>query len=220
MKGLFIFSSCCALTGLIPFIWGLTKFNNLNNIYYSFILFLGIGCITDITARILLIYHYYDTARQITNFYLLFESMIFIYFFYKWKVVTNLLYVLILFFSILFIWVIINFHFKSLSELNTIYNVVYSTVTVLLAITLFQKTYFKNWKTSFKEPFFIISFALILNYSYRAIFESLYVFKLELSNSFYADAFLIFIILNVVSNCLFTFAIHYMSLKIRLTSFY
>lgn len=220
MKGLFIFSSCCALTGLIPFVRGLTKFNNLNNVYYSFILFLGIGCITDITNGILLICHYYDTARQITNFYLLFESMIFIYFFNKWKIVTNSLYVIILFCSLLFTWVIINFHFKTLSELNTIYNVVYSTVTVLLAISLNQKMYYKNWKTSFKEPFFIISFALILNYSYRAIFESLYVFKFELSNSFYADAYIIFIILNVISNCLYTFAIHCMSLKIRLTSFY
>ena len=220
MKSLFIFATCCALTDLIPFVWGLIKFNNLNKIYYSFILYLGVGCITDISARILLMYHLNDTVHQLTNYYLLFESMIFIYFFYRWKIITKYSYLVFLLFLFLSSWIVINFNLKSLKDLNTLYTIIYSTITVLLATSLFQRTYHKNWKISFKEPFFIISFALILNYSYRAVFESLFVFQMELSNSFYAAAFLIFIILNVVSNCLFTFAIHCMSQKIRLTSFY
>ena len=87
----------------------------------------------------------------------------------------------------------------------------------MLAIKLFQQEYFYTIKYSLKDPLVIISTALIINYSYRAVFESLYLFKLDFSNDFYSDAFNIFVILNVVSNCTFTYAISCMDLRKRLT---
>jgi hypothetical protein len=115
------------------------------------------------------------------------------------------------------LWVVDNFFINSISSINSLYRVIYSTVTVLLAIKLFQQVYFNNIKYSLKDPLIIISAMLIINYSYRAVFESLYLFKLDFSNNFYSDAFKIFVILNVVSNCTFTYAIYCMDLRKRLT---
>ena len=159
----------------------------------------------------------YRYARILANFYILFEGIAFLFIFFQWEVFKKKI---ILISSVIFlsaIWVFDSFILNSFSEINSLYSVIYSIIIVMLAIKLFQQEYFNTIKYSLKDPLFIISTALIINYSYRAVFESLYLFKLDFSNDFYSDAFNIFVILNVVSNCTFTYAISCMDLKKRLT---
>ena len=217
MKSLFIFTTICSLTDIVPAILGIKKFKLTHEKHQSFIIFLSIGAISGLIARLLIIYHEFRYARILANFYILFEGIFFLFIFFQWEAFKKkiILLLFVSFFSA--IWLIDSFILKSFSKVNSLYSVIYSIIIVLFAIKLFQQEYFNNIKHSLKEPLVLISAMLIINYSYRAVFESLYLFKLDFSNDFYSDAFNIFVILNVVSNCTFTYAISCMDLRKRLT---
>ena len=213
----FIFSATCSLTDLLPCIVGIKKFKLTHEKYHSFIIYLSIAAFVGINGILLIIFRQYNSSRILSNCFILFEGISFIFFFFQWEVFKKriILYAIV---SFLFaIWIIDNFIINSLSNINSLYRVIYSTVIVLLAIKLFQQEYSNNIKYTLKDPLVLISAMLIINYSYRAVFESLYLFKLDFSNDFYSDAFDIFVILNVVSNCTFTYAISCMDLRKRLT---
>ena len=213
----FIFSATCSLTDILPSIVGIKKFKLTHEKYHSFIIYLSIAAFVGINGILLITFRQYIFSRILSNCYILFEGIIFIFFFFQWEVFKKriILYAIVTF--LFAIWVIDNFFINSISNINSLYRVIYSTVTVLLAIKLFQQEYSNNIKYTLKDPLVLISAMLIINYSYRAVFESLYLFKLDFSNDFYSDAFNIFVILNVVSNCTFTYAISCMDLRKRLT---
>lgn len=213
----FIFSATCSLTDFLPCVIRIKKFKLTHEKYHSFIIYLSIAAFVGINGILLIIFRQYNSARILSNCFVLFEGISFIFIFFKWEVFKKkfILFTLITFFSLT--WIIENLVINSTSNINSLYRVIYSTFTVLLAIKLFQHEYSNNLKYSLKDPLVVISAMLIINYSYRAIFESLYLFNLDFSNDFYSDAFNIFVILNVVSNCTFTYAISCMDLRKRLT---
>jgi hypothetical protein len=217
MKSVFIFTTICSLTNIVPSILGIKKFKLTHNKYHSFIVFLSIGAVSELIARLLIIYHQYRYARILANFYILFEGIVFLFIFFQWEAFKKKIILILFVFLFSAIWLIDSFILKSFSKVNSLYSVIYSIIIVLFAIKLLQQEYFNNIKYSLKDPLVIISTMLIINYSYRAVFESLYLFKLDFSNDFYSDAFDIFVILNVVSNCTFTYAISCMDLRKRLT---
>jgi hypothetical protein len=216
MKSLFIFTTICSLTNIVPAILGIKKFKLTHKKYHSFIVFLSIGAVSDLIGRLLIIYHQYISGRILANFYILFEGIFFLFIFFQWEAFKKniILLLFVSFFSA--IWLIDSFILKSFSKVNSLYSVIYSIIIVLFAIKLFQQEYFNNIKHSLKDPLVIISAMLIINYSYRAVFESLYLFKLDFTNDFYLNAWLIFVILNVISNFIFTYAIHCMDQRKRL----
>jgi hypothetical protein len=220
MRGLFLITTLCSLTGLIPCIYGLFKIKRINKIYYLFILLVSFGCLIEILARIFVILNELNLSRILINIYILFEGVIFLIIFKKWQTIYRKSILYICSSLLLLVWLFDNFIISSITQINSIYNTFYSILIVQFAIKLFQQSNFKNLTSLFKDPYFIISCTLILNYSYRAVFESLYLFKLEFSNNFFLNAFFILITLNVFSNCTYTYAIYYMKQRKKLTSFY
>lgn len=220
MRGLFIITTICSLTGLIPFIYGMIKFKRINRIFYSFIFLISLGCFTEIIVRALIILNELNISRIFINIYILCEGFIFIIIFKQWQIIKRKSTFYILSIILLLTWLIDNFWINSINQINSIYNILYSILIVQFAINLFQQSTFNSSKSTFRDPYFIISSTLILNYSYRSIFESLYLFKLEFSNNFYLNAFIILVTLNVFSNCTFTYAIFCMRQRKKLTSFY
>ena len=220
MKTQFIFTSVCSLTDLIPFVVGMSKFKQIPEKFHPFIIFLGIGSIVDIASRILIIVHQNEIANNVAKCYLIYEGLQLTYLLYIWGAIEKrkTMYSIIALLS--GIWLIDNTFFYSNTSLNSIYRIIYSSTIALLAINLFHREYFDTAKQALKDPLTIISGTLILSYTYRAVFESTYLFKLNFSNNFYFNIFMLFIILNVVSNCSFTYAIYRMNLKKRLTSLY
>lgn len=220
MKGLFIFTSICSLTGLLPLIAGLHKRKLIGHRNQLFIIYVSIAFFVELMGRMFIICRLNEASRILSNLYILFEGLLFLLIFYKWGVLRRkeLLYI---FGSLLFfIWSIDNFIFSSIKNTNSFYSVVYSIVTVLLSTKLFQQEFNSKVNYIIKDSYGIISSTLIINFTYRGVFESLYLFKLDLSNNFYFSAFMIFIILNAFSNCTFTYAIHCMNQKRRLSSYY
>jgi hypothetical protein len=217
MKPLFIYTTICSLTGIIPLIFGIYKFKIILEKYRFFIYYIFLGCVVDITGRVLVITHNYELSRVLSNVYIYVESVFFVLLFTKWSVIKKIKSSIALIIILTIVWITDNFIINSITNLNSIFNVFYSLITVLLSTILFQTEYVNISKNYFKDSLIIISSTLIINYSYRSVFESLYLFKLNFSNSFYFNAFLLFVILNVFSNCTFTFAIYCMDLRKRLT---
>ena len=220
MKSTFIFTSICSLTGILPFLIGLRKFYTINDRYKLFIFYVTLGFLVELTGRILIISKSYESARILLNIYVLFEGLFFLVIFNNWKVITNKFIIYLLSIFLISFWAVENFMFSSIVQTNSLYSIIYSVITVLLSTQLFQQEYSKNTNYIFRDTYGIISATLIINFSYRAIFETLYVVKLGFSNNFYLSAFYIFVILNVFSNCTYTYAIHCMSPRKRLSSFY
>jgi hypothetical protein len=220
MKGIFIITSICSFTALFPLLKGILKLKAVNKIYVSFIGYIIIGSLIEIIGRLLVVFHKYDISRILSNVYSLFEALVFLLLFKYWGIIRRriVLYCLCIIFS--FTWIFDNLILNSINNVNSLHIILYSLVTVVISVKLFQESYLTNEKHSFKDPLTIISATLILNYSYRSILESLYLFKLDFSNNFYLMAFMIFVILNVLSNCTYTYAIHCMSQRRRLSSYY
>lgn len=220
MKGIFIITSICSFTALFPLLKGILKLKKINKIYISFIWYIIIGSFVEITGRLLIFFHKYDISRILSNVYALYEGFVFLILFNHWGVLKKRINLFILFVIYLSTWIYDNFLLNSINKVNSFHIIIYSTITVVISIKLFQESYITNEKHSFKDPLTVISATLIINYTYRSILESLYLFKLDFSNEFYLRAFMIFVILNVLSNCTYTYAIHCMSQKRRLSSYY
>ena len=216
----FILTSLCSLTCLAPAILGIKKSKLINEKHSLFLVYVLIGCIVELTGRILVVVHQLESATILNNLYVLFEGIIFSIIFYKWEIIWNRNILISILILLTCIWLLDNFLFYSIYQVNSLYRVIYSIFIVLIATKQFQQVYLNTPKYASKEPLIIISATLIINYTYRAVFESLYLFKLGFSNIFYFSAFLILIILNTFLNCTFTYAIHCMDLRKRLTLYY
>ena len=216
----FILTSLCSLTCLAPAILGIKKSKLINEKHSLFLVYVLIGCIVELTGRILVVVHQLESATILNNLYVLFEGIIFSIIFYKWEIIWNRNILISILILLTCIWLLDNFLFYSIYQVNSLYRIIYSIFIVLIATKQFQQVYLNTPKYASKEPLIIISATLIINYTYRAVFESLYLFKLGFSNNFYFSAFLILIILNTFLNCTFTYAIHCMDLRKRLTLYY
>ena len=216
----FILTSLCSLTCLAPAILGIKKSKLINEKHSLFLVYVLIGCIVELTGRILVVVHQLESATILNNLYVLFEGIIFSIIFYKWEIIWNRNILISILILLTCIWLLDNFLFYSIYQVNSLYRVIYSIFIVLIATKQFQQVYLNTPKYASKEPLIIVSATLIINYTYRAVFESLYLFKLGFSNIFYFSAFLILIILNTFLNCTFTYAIHCMDLRKRLTLYY
>jgi len=216
----FILTSLCSLTCLAPAILGIKKSKLINEKHSLFLVYVLIGCIVELTGRILVVVHQLESATILNNLYVLFEGIIFSIIFYKWEIIWNRNILISILILLTCIWLLDNFLFNSIFQVNSLYRIIYSIFIVLIATKQFQQVYLNTPKYASKEPLIIISATLIINYTYRAVFESLYLFKLGFSNNFYFSAFLILIILNTFLNCTFTYAIHCMDLRKRLTLYY
>jgi hypothetical protein len=216
----FILTSLCSLTCLAPAFLGIKKSKLINEKHSLFLVYVLIGCIVELTGRILVVVNQSESATILNNLYVLFEGIIFSIIFYKWEIIWNRNILISILILLTCIWFLDNFLFNSIYQVNSLYRVIYSIFIVLIATKQFQQVYLNTSKYASKEPLIIISATLIINYTYRAVFESLYLFKLGFSNNFYFRAFLILIILNTFLNCTFTYAIHCMDLRKRLTLYY
>ena len=146
MKGLFIFTTICSLTSLFPLILGISKWKHINKMFFYFLIFIIVGSTIELAGRFLVIFHYYDLSRVLINFYLLFEGIIFILIFYDWGAFNykySQFYICVI---LICFWLLDNFFLNKLSNLNTLYTIIYSIITVILSTSVFQEAFFKNIK--------------------------------------------------------------------------
>lgn len=204
----------------MPCFLGIKKFKKVSIKYKPFLLYLIFSALIEIAARSLLVIKYYSLSNFVLNFFILYEGLIFLYLFYLWEVINVKLVLYIFYLLFISVWVLDNFFFNSIFYVNSFYTIIHSIFVVLLSVNLFIKATSISSNYYTLDPLSIISGVFIINYSYRAVFESTYLFKNVFSNDFYFNAFLIFVILNLLSNCIYTYALYLMDMRERLMQHY
>lgn len=215
----FLFTTICSFTGIIPLIIGIKKYKFLCNQEPIFFTYLIIAFVVEVLGHYFIWTRHINLSNYLINFFVLYEGIVMPILLFQWGAIQKgKTYVFI--FLFVSIWVADNIILHSIKDVNGLSIVIYSLFIAVSSINLLL--HYRNSKIStyFKQPLTILAIGLNLNYSYRAVFESLYTFKINLSNEFYLNAFYILVLLNVILNCSFTFAILQMQRKKRLYSFY
>jgi hypothetical protein len=121
---------------------------------------------------------------------------------------------------LLAVWTLDNLILHKIDSTNSFFRIIYSSLTALLSIQLINNHIITYRTNIFKEPSFLISIVFILNFSYRSVLESIFLFDLPISNGVYFYTMSIFVFLNLISNIFYSIAILCIQAKQRFTLSY
>ncbi|MEO8171564.1 MAG: hypothetical protein ABI581_00720 [Sediminibacterium sp.] len=195
---------------------GLVRYRKILATYRIFVLFLVVGFINDNIITPLAIFWVWHANAINGNIYVLIESIMLAFMFYKWgSFGKKVLYVLITFFAV--IWILENIVFGSLTQINSIFRLLYALAIVILSIDEINVTMMHEKKKLSKNAKFIICCMFALFYSFKAAFEVFFIVKLGMSENFYNGLFDILVIINLFTNLGYALAALWIPTKQKFT---
>lgn len=199
-----------SLTVAIAAIIGVVRIKRIHHSYYPFICFLWLSVINELVSVILILK--YKTNAPNSNIYILLEFIILLWLFSKWsfRKKKQLIVILIIF---ILVWVVDNLLIHSLFQFNSAFTVLASCVILYLSINEINHLLFSEAKKLFGNARFIISLTFLIYFSYNATVEVFYIFKINFSDSFYHNLFLVLVFLNLFSNLMYAVATLWMPTK-------
>ena len=184
---------------------GLVRFKVIDKSYQPFIWICCLAFVNEIVSTITA--QVFRNNAVNLNIYVLCEALLYIWLFYNWgefKVSVNSYYGLCIF--LVFVWVLDNFILNSFLTINSLFRIVYSFTLIFLAINQGNRMLFNTRGALLRNPRFLISTGIVIFYSYKATFETFYLFKLNFSNNFYNSIHLILEAVNLFVNLIFALA--------------
>jgi hypothetical protein len=182
---------------------GVVRFKRIHRSYYPFICFLWLAVINEIASLILI--RIFKTNAPNSNIYILLEFILLIWLFSNWSFTKHSRLILILI-ILLLLWIVDNLIIHSLFEFNSVFTVVASFVILYLSINEINHVLFSDAKKLFRNSRFIISLTFLIYFSYNATVEVFYIFKINFSDSFYHNLFLVLVFLNLFANLMYAIA--------------
>lgn len=120
----------------------------------------------------------------------------------------------------LILWLIDNIIIHRINNNNSLFRIIYSIVIVIKSIDIINKHISRlNFKLKL-DPILIISFALLIQFTFKTIYETAFIFSLLVSNEVYLYSFSIHLIMDFIGYIIFTIAILCMRKSTMLTSSY
>lgn len=205
---------------LIPTILGAIKYSNTKIFYRPFYLFIFLSCFVDITGFNLILLKQQNIATVLGNIYVLISSIILLSFFENARIIRRKYIFYILLSFLITVWTLDNLILHKINSTNSFFRIIYSSLTALLSIQLINNHIITYRTNILKEPSFLISIVFILNFSYRSVLESIFLFDLPISNGVYFYTMSIFVFLNLLSNIFYSIAILCIQAKQRFTLSY
>lgn len=205
------------ITGMSFSIWfaalaGLVRFKNTDQLYRPFIILCWTGAINEVVSFFTAREGYSTNANN--NIYLLAESLLLLWQFKKWVPETWMKrYFLILAIAFALLWF---YEYNSISNLGQIryyFRFFYATVIVLLSIHLMQRLVIEHASGLAKDSRFLISAGLTIYFTFKILFDAIWLYQLRGSVIFQQAIFLVFASLNFLINLLFAIAILWMPKK-------
>lgn len=141
-----------------------------------------------------------------SNLYILFEYLLLIWLFKRWNH-WKLLISLVFFISGITVWIIDNVLLHSIANNNSLFRLTYSIIIMLLSMVQICKILISSTGTLVKNAQYILCFAFVIYYSFKAYFESFNLFNIGISDRFYYWLWLILNIVNLFTNIIYTYAI-------------
>ena len=141
------------------------------------------------------------------NIYVLVEAVLYCWLFNNWSSLSRnkrKFRLLILF--IFATWLLDNFFLNSIHQTNSLFRIISSFILVFLAIDQINQLLMTERSAMLTNARFLISTGVIIFFTYRAIVEAYYIFKLPFSNLFYHNVYLIMDCVNLFVNLIFALA--------------
>lgn len=198
------FNILCTETIVIVIILILVRFKTVVAFSLPFVLFVLVGWFNDTLSHILI-----ATIRSNvinSNVYWIVENLLLIWLFKEWNVPPDKknLYQKLAVVG-LALWIADNLILHSLTTFNDGFRLWHSLTVVVLSVRQINSLLFKETRSLFRNPMFIISIAMVIFYSFAAIIEVFYLVYPYGNWNFFLSK--IFNSLNLLSNILFTVAV-------------
>jgi len=205
------------ITGMSFSIWfaalaGLVRFTNTDGMYRPFIMLCWTGAINELVSFFVARAGYSTNSNN--NIYILAESLLLLWQFKKWVPEAWMKrYFLTLAVVFAGLWV---YEYDSISKLGQIryyFRFLYAVVIILLSIHLMQRLAVEHARGLGKDPRFLISAGLTIYFTFKILFDAIWLYQLRGSVAFQQAIYLVFASLNFLINLLFALAILWMPKK-------
>lgn len=145
------------------------------------------------------------------NIYVLIESFLITWYFQKnglFKKAPVLFYCILTAFGVA--WILENFVFNSITNVNIYFRIFYSFVIVLMSIHAINNLITSSHRGLLKSTSFLVCVGFIVYYTYKVIVEAFWIYGLTSSLQFQMVIYDILIYINVVVNFIYALAVLWM----------
>lgn len=194
----------------------LVRFRRIAPAFHPFIFMIWIAMLNEIVSTVVVIQGMSNAVN--TNIYLLFESLLLVWFFQKQRVFDQsprLPYILAVVYIIT--WSAENLVISRLWLFESYYTVFYSFITVLCSINLINRVLLTSTSRLHADPLFIIALAFIIYHTYSLVVEVFWIYGLDASRDFRIYVYDILICINVVINLVYALAVLWMPARQKFT---
>lgn len=203
------------LSILIAGIIAILRFSQITHVCRPFIYLIWLSCFTELLSVYLVISNHHNIVLY--TIYSLFESLLLLWFFRRLGVLNKnrvFYFVLALF---VVVWFIESFLMQQFGSYFTFYfNMLYGFTVVLLSIRAINSVLFSE-RELLKSPVFIICTGLLIFFTYDTINRTFRLYGLHESVSFRQSVEDVQMIVNLLSNLIFAWAVLSMRKKQPLT---
>jgi len=192
------------------------RFHKMPQKFYPFVFLVWIAA--SISIMSMLFIHFSGFVNGVSKIYGLIEPVLLLYFFSQmgrlqhkyvnWWTISILLAVA---------WIIDAIFVNSFGSLESFYRVFYSLLMVFVTMEQINYLIVSVRAALYKEPLFLISIALLVNFAFRSTIEVVYMFHLKMSDDFWTKIFFILQLVNTLSNVTFGVAILWIHKKQKFT---
>lgn len=206
----FIINIICSHSIVFPAFYILIRRRHIPSTFYPFALLLWLGLVNESISLIQILLHRGNMGNS--NIYILLEYFLLLWQFHRWNT-WKIVFTVGVGLSGLIAWILEHGHYYTLSTNTSIFRLAYSAVIVLLAMNQITKVITEESKKLFRNPTFIISFSLLLYYTFKTYYESFNVLHITLSEHFFYWHWIMLNFINLIANLLFAYAIIWIQKK-------
>ncbi len=212
----FYTSEALNLSIAVPSVVGLIRFKKIHESYLPFIFYIWGGCLNEWLSFFIIITGHHNIICL--NIYMLFETIMLIYFFFNLQYAAKKKWISILLYTCTSVfWVLENTLLGSINTFDSYFRMGSAMLICFLAINALNYLIVTERKSLLKNPVFIICSAFILFYSISVLSEAFYIYGANSSGKFQVSIYHITIVANFISLILYTLAIIWMPTKFRFT---
>lgn len=216
----FLFASIVGLFSVVPAFVGVLKLRSINKIFRPFIFLVLVYCFINLFGNVCIIINKAYLNTVITNLFVLFD-FIYIYFIISYwgdKKIKLIDYIII--FLFLLLWIFDNVIISNLLDTNSVFRIIYSLAISMRSISLLIYTISKYRNRLFSNSIFLISLTFMVYYTYKGVYEILYMFSSEMHIDILKAIHFALLSIIFISYILFTIAILCMKKPIKLITPY
>ena len=173
--------------------------------FYPFIILVTLATLNELTSFLVIRSGHSNAINN--NIYSLLESFLFTWQFYRWGLFPRQRPFFLLLVLFLTVWITENAFLSSITHFNSIFNIVYGFINVLMSITLINRLVITSPSRLFSKPVLLICVCIAIFYTYTSLVEIYWIWGLDASRKFRLNIYRILYYINLLANLAYALAI-------------